>query len=312
MILLTGAAGFIGSNILKALNAEGRDDIICVDDLTDGAKCKNLADKKFAHYYDWRELFDRLHDDISAVIHQGAISDTTVKNGREIVNANYRFSIDLLNMAYATHCPFVYASSAALYGTRGRAQEDFEEEPRCENPASPYAVSKKMFDDFVRRNMREDPNLQRVVGLRYFNVYGPGEQHKGRMASMAYHTLKRLQVGEKPRLFEDSDKIYRDFVYIDDVVKVVLWATHNAPSGIYNVGTGVAQSFLALAKIAMNTVHGYSDLTNIEYVEFPDDLRGQYQWFTHAHLRRLREAGYTSDFLSLESGMKKYWQALQL
>lgn len=308
MILLTGAAGFIGSNILQALNAEGRDDIICVDDLTDGAKCKNLADKKFALYYDWRELFDRLKEPISAVIHQGAISDTAVTDGREVVKANYQFSVDLLTRACHENVPFVYASTAAIYGTMGRSQEDFEEELRCEHPASPYAVSKKMFDDFVRRNLRSNWIGPRVIGLRYFNVYGPREQHKGRMASMAYHTFLRLKLGKNPRLFEDSDRIYRDFVYIDDVVQVVLWAVHGAPSGIYNVGTGVAQSFKTMARLAIQISRGYDDHEKIEYVAFPEDLRGQYQWFTHAHLRRLRAAGYTADFTSLENGLYKYWK----
>ncbi len=310
MILLTGAAGFIGSNILKALNAQGRDDIICVDDLTDGSKCKNLADKKFWRYYDWRELFNLLRENVTAVIHQGAISDTTVTDGRAVVAANYQFSVDLLDLAFAHYCPVVYASTAAIYGIRGRSVENFKEEPRCEYPASPYAVSKKMFDDFVRRKICDDPDFTRVIGLRYFNVYGPGEQHKGRMASVAYKLMTQLETEKSCTIFDGSECIFRDFVYVDDVVRVVLWALKDGPSGIYNVGTGTARSFYDVAQCVLDVggIKNYG--IKPKFVKFPDDLRDQYQRFTQAHLERLSNAGYTHQFDSLEIGLKKYWQAL--
>lgn len=313
MILLTGAAGFIGSNILKALNAQGRDDIICVDDLTDGRKMQNLAGRKFFYYCDYRDL-DRVKTQgikLSAIIHQGANSDTTESNGRGIMLANYTFSVDLLGLAKAANCPFIYASSAAVYGS-GKGDQQFIEAPEYEHPASPYAISKWAFDEYVRARLANAP-ANRVIGLRYFNVYGPGEQYKGRMASAAYHLINNMKQGAPCSLFVGSKDIYRDFVYVDDVVQVVLWALNStAPSGIYNVGTGTAKSFYDLYQY-VRQARTTEQPVNLEpmFIPFPEELRAQYQFRTQADITRLREAGCTQLFLSLQSGIAKYWANFQ-
>lgn len=308
MILLTGAAGFIGSNVLKALNAQGRDDIICVDDLTDGRKMQNLAERKFFYYCDYRDL-DRVKTPgikLSAIIHQGANSDTTESNGRGIMLANYTFSVDLLGLAKAADCPFIYASSASVYGP---GNPICIETPEYEHPKSPYAISKWAFDEYVRARTANNSS-HRVVGLRYFNVYGPGEQFKGRMASVAYHLIQRMKQDAPCELFEGSKDIYRDFVYIDDVVQVVLWALSPvAPSGIYNVGTGKAESFYDLYKCVRQT-RTTEQRVNFEpkFVPFPEELRPQYQFYTCANLERLREAGYHKNFTNLQQGIFHYWK----
>lgn len=310
MILLTGAAGFIGSNVLKALNAQGRDDIICVDDLTDGRKMQNLAGRKFFYYCDYRDL-DRVKAQgikLGAIIHQGANSDTTESNGRGIMLANYTFSVDLLGLAKAADCPFIYASSAAVYGS-GKGDQQFIEEPEHEHPASPYAISKWAFDEYVRARLANAP-ANRVIGLRYFNVYGPGEQYKGKMASGAYHLINNMKQGATCSLFVGSKDIYRDFVYVDDVVQVVLWALGStAPSGIYNVGTGKAESFYDLYQYVRQT-RTTEQPVNLEpmFIQFPEELRAQYQFRTQADLTRLRAAGCNQSFLSLQQGIGRYWQ----
>lgn len=302
MILLTGAAGFIGSNVLKALNAQGRNDIICVDDLTAGRKMQNLAGRKFYYYCDYRDLGKgkTRETKLSAIIHQGANSDTTESNGRSIMLANYTFSVDLFDLAQASNCPLIYASSAAIYGP-GKPQ--CIESPEYEHPATPYAISKWAFDEYVRGRLVFGVN-NRVVGLRYFNVYGPGEAHKGRMASVAHHLLEQAKNRADFALFEGSKDIFRDFVYIDDVVQVVLWALNAAPSGIYNVGTGQARSFYDVFKCAAQQTQ-YPGACR--WIPFPEELRAQYQFSTQANLERLRAAGYAAAFRSLEEGMTAYW-----
>lgn len=309
MILLTGAAGFIGSNILKALNAQGRDDIICVDDLTDGRKMQNLAGRKFFYYCDYRDL-DRVKTQgikLSAIIHQGANSDTTESNGRGIMLANYTFSVDLLGLAKAADCPFIYASSAAVYGPGG-AERPCIEEPEHEHPRTPYAISKWAFDEYVRARLANAP-ANRVVGLRYFNVYGPGEQFKDQMASVAYRLIKSIKTNGDCTLFEGSQDIFRDFVYIDDVVQVVLWALKDAPSGIYNVGTGKAESFYDVYRFVRQCrVAEHRVDQELRFVPFPPQLREQYQFYTQADLTRLRTARCSQAFLSLQQGISRYWQ----
>ncbi len=305
MILLTGAAGFIGSNVLKALNAQGRDDIICVDDLTDGRKMQNLAGSKFFYYCDYRDLGKAKTQNIklSAIIHQGANSDTTETNGRHIMLANYTFSVDLFDLARAANCPLIYASSAAIYGP---GKPRCIESPEYEHPTTPYAISKWALDEYVRGRLTQAAN--RVVGLRYFNVYGPGEAHKDRMASVAHHLFEQAKRGGDCTLFEGSKDIFRDFVYIDDVVQVVLWALKEAPSGIYNVGTGQARSFHDVFVCAARQTQ-YPGACR--WVPFPEELRAQYQFHTQADLARLRAAGYAEAFRSLEEGMAAYWRNIQ-
>ena len=311
MILLTGAAGFIGSNILAAFNARGRDDVIAVDDLTDGAKCANLAGRSFADYLDADELLAGLDGlpPLSGILHQGACVDTTARDGREVMRANFTFSKRMLALARRHDCPLVYASSAAVYGD---GSAGFREEPACERAVTPYAFSKWAFDQLVRRELAAgragDPPL---VGLRYFNVYGPGEGHKGRMASVAWHGFQAVRRGEAPRLFAGSEGFVRDFIAVADVAAVNLFFLDEAAagrdrSGIYNVGTGAPRSFGDLGRIIAAVAGSAPPVT----IPFPDDLRGQYQAYTCADVARLRAAGFTTPFTSLEDGVAAYWNAL--
>ena len=308
MILLTGAAGFIGSNVLGALNARGRDDVIVVDDLADGTKCGNLSSRGFADYLDAEELLaslDRLPA-LAGILHQGACVDTTARDGRAVMRVNYTFSKTLLELARRHRCPFIYASSAAVYGD---GQAGFREEPACERARTPYAFSKWAFDQFVRRTGR-DAGIP-IVGLRYFNVYGPGEGHKGRMASVAWHCFQAVRRGEPPRLFAGSDGFVRDCVAVADVADVNLFFLDEAAagrdrSGIYNVGTGAPRSFGDMGRIVADVAGSPPP----ETIPFPDDLRGQYQAYTCADIRRLRGAGYGRPFMSLEEGIAAYWRAV--
>jgi len=311
MILLTGAAGFIGSNILSALNARGRDDVIAVDDLSDGAKCANLAGRSFADYLDADDLLsgrERLPR-LTAVIHQGACVDTTARDGRAVMRANYDSSKRMLALAREYGCPLVYASSAAVYGD---GSAGFREEPACERAVTPYAFSKWAFDQLVRRELAAGrAGDVPIVGLRYFNVYGPGEGHKGRMASVAWHAFQAARRGEPPRLFDGSDGFVRDFIAVADVAAVNLFfldaaAAGRATSGIYNVGTAAPRSFGDVGRIVAAVAGAPPPAT----IPFPDDLRGQYQAYTCADIARLRSAGWTQPFLSLEQGIDAYWKAL--
>jgi ADP-L-glycero-D-manno-heptose 6-epimerase len=309
MILLTGAAGFIGSNILGALNDRGRDDVLVVDDLTDGTKCGNLSGKSFADYLDADELLesiDRLPP-LSGILHQGACVDTTARDGRAVMRVNYTLSKRLLELARRHGCPFVYASSAAIYGD---GTEGFREEQACERARTPYAFSKWAFDQHVRRVGREAGIP--IAGLRYFNVYGPGEGHKGRMASVAWHCFQAVRRGEAPKLFEGSDGFVRDFIYVGDVADVNLFfldesAAGRDKSGIYNVGTGQPRSFADMGRIVSEVTSSSPPMT----IPFPDDLRGQYQAYTCAEIARLRAAGYAKPFTTLEDGIDAYWRALE-
>ena len=312
MILLTGAAGFIGSNILAALNARGRDDVIVVDDLTDGAKCANLSGRGFADYLAPDELPENRDGlpRLTGIVHQGACVDTTARDGRAVMRANYTFSKRLLELARAHGCPFIYASSAAVYGDGSRG---FREEHVCEQAVTPYAFSKWAFDQFVRRELAAGRRGDvPIVGLRYFNVYGPGEGHKGRMASVPWHCFQQVHRGEAPKLFEGSDGFVRDFIAVSDVADVNLFFLDEAaagrdPSGIYNVGTGGPRAFGDLGRIVAAVTGSPPPVT----IPFPDDLRGQYQAYTCADVARLRAAGWTRPFTSLEDGIAAYWKALE-
>lgn len=308
MILLTGGAGFIGSSILAALNAAGRSDVIVVDDLTDGQKCVNLSGREFADYFDGADL-ERIAEklpQLDGVCHQAACVDTTVRDGRQTMRANYDLSKLLLDVACRHACPFIYASSAAVYGD---GASGFREEAACERAKTPYAFSKWQFDQFVRRQLADLPIP--VVGLRYFNVYGPGESHKGRMASVAWHSFVAIKKGEAPRMFEGSECFLRDFIYVADVAAANLHfllgaGKDRARSGVYNLGTGAPRSFADMVQIASTVASGPPPRT----IPFPDDLRGQYQAYTCADISRLRAAGWSQPFTSLEDGMARYWKSI--
>ncbi len=312
MIVVTGGAGFIGSNLVHALNAGGRTDILVVDDLRDGHKFTNLAGATIADYRDRDEfralVADRAAalDGVELVYHLGACSDTTQWDGRFMMETNYAYSRDLLAYCQAQAVPFVYASSAAVYGTGHR----FAEEPDNEQPLNIYGWSKLVFDQHVRRLL--PTSRARVVGLRYFNVYGPRERHKGRMASVVQHFDQQLRGGERIKLFGASHGVAageqrRDFVHVDDAVAVTLWAgTQARASGIYNCGTGSASSFNAVAR-AVVAWHGRGD---IEYIPFPSDLEQAYQSHTEADLERLRGMGCAVPFRSIADGVPAYLEWL--
>lgn len=317
--VVTGAAGFIGSNLVKGLNARGETRILAVDDLTASAKFRNLVDCEIADYVDKDEFLLRLadgdfDDDIAAVLHQGACSDTLEDDGRYMLANNYRYSVRLLNHCQDNDIPLLYASSASVYG----AGREFREERACESPLNIYGYSKFLFDQYVRQMLPE--RTGQVVGLRYFNVYGPREAHKGRMASVVWHFFEQYRAFGKVQLFEGSGgyaagEQRRDFVSVEDVVKVNLdFLDHPERSGIYNLGTGMATTFNAVAAATINTCRAaggeralpFADLHRlgaIEYVGFPPTLVGRYQDFTQADLSRLRAAGYAAALLEVEEGV---------
>ncbi|HNP63869.1 MAG TPA: ADP-glyceromanno-heptose 6-epimerase [Woeseiaceae bacterium] len=308
MHIVTGGAGFIGSNLVRSLIERGADEVVVVDELTDGHKFANISDLAVADYLDKDELLARLATDkgfaknIKAILHQGACSETTEWNGRYMMENNYHYSKKLLHHCLDHRTQFIYASSAAVYG----ASSEFVEDPLFENPLNVYGYSKIQFDRYVRRTGRASDS--QVVGLRYFNVYGPREQHKGSMASVAFHFNNQVRDDGEARLFTGSDgyadgEQLRDFVYVDDACNVNLWfLDHPDASGIFNTGTGRAQSFNDVA----NAVIQWHGKGRIRYVAFPDHLVGAYQSFTQANLSQLRQSGCDVEFRSVEAGVKDY------
>ena len=311
MLVVTGGAGFIGSNIVGGLNAMGRDDIVVVDDLSDGRKFFNLVDCTIADYWDKSTLFDRLlalQAPPEAVLHQGACAVTTEWDGRYMLEENYDYSVDLLAYCQSQAVPLIYASSAAVYGASTGFRED---DPGLERPLNVYGYSKLLFDRYVRRHVASGD--AQVVGLRYFNVYGPNEAHKGPMASVVWHLIRQFEATGEMRLFEGSHgygdgEQRRDFVHVDDVVRVVLWfLEHRDKSGIFNCGTGASASFNELARAVID----YTGGGTIRYVPFPDQLESSYQSFTEADLSALRGAGYDGGFADIRAGVRRYLDALK-
>lgn len=301
MIIVTGGAGFIGSNIVKALNDKGHKDILVVDDLTDGTKFVNLVDLDIADYMDKDDFIASIMagDDfgpIEAVFHQGACSATTEWDGKFMMQNNYEYSKELLHFCLDREIPFFYASSAATYGDK----LDFIEQRESEGPLNVYGYSKFLFDEYVRKILPEATSP--ICGFKYFNVYGPREQHKGSMASVAFHLNNQILKGENPKLFAGSETFLRDFVYVGDVAKVNLWCWENNISGIFNLGTGKAQSFKDVAE-AVIEFHGKGE---IETIPFPEHLKSRYQAFTEAKMDKLRQAGYTAPFKDVKTGTLEY------
>ena len=305
MIVVTGGAGFIGSNIVKGLNEQGHKDILVVDDLTDGTKFANLVDLDIADYMDKDEFIAAIiagEDlDIDVIFHQGACSSTTEWNGKFMLENNYDYSKDLLHYCLDFNIPFLYASSAATYGGRS---DNFIEDRTYEKPLNVYGYSKFLFDQYVRAILPQADS--QICGFRYFNVYGPRETHKGSMASVAFHLNEQINKGEKPKLFEGSDNFKRDFIYVDDVVNVNLWFWKNNISGILNCGTGRAESFQTVADAVLN----YHQKGEIDYIPFPDHLKGRYQSFTQADLTKFRQTGCPIEFKTVTEGTTKYMQWL--
>jgi ADP-L-glycero-D-manno-heptose 6-epimerase len=326
LIVVTGAAGFIGSNLVKGLNERGHRRVLAVDDLTDGDKFANLVDCEVCDYLDKEEFLARIEsgdfdEDIGAVLHQGACSDTMERDGRYMLRNNYRYSATLLEHCQDNDVPFVYASSASVYGAGGV----FREERRYEAPLNVYGYSKFLFDQYVRRTMPD--RTAPIVGLRYFNVYGPRERHKGRMASVALHLFDQYAATGRVRLFEGSGgyangEQRRDFIHVDDVVAANLWfLDHPDPSGIFNLGTGRASTFNAMAAAVINAIEARRKGPRrpletliadgvIEYVAMPEALGGKYQSFTEADVTALRRAGFAEPFLDVVEGAERYVERL--
>lgn len=308
MIVVTGGAGFIGSQLVSGLNRLGREDVIVVDNLKDGKKYENLVVNNIADYFDkdeFRKMIlnrDEYCNQIEMIFHQGACSVTTEWDGQYMMDNNYSYSKDLLHFALDHSIPFIYASSAAVYGVNTK----FEEDPENEKPVNVYGYSKLLFDNYVR-SLNTKIKSQ-IVGLRYFNVYGPGEAHKHGMASVAYHLNNQMKESGVIKLFEgshgyDNGEQKRDFIYVDDVVNVNLWMMNNPDvSGIYNVGTGTSNTFNNVA----NAVLDWYGKGKIEYIPFPEPLKSSYQSFTEADVTHLRNVGYTKNFTPLKTGIQSY------
>ena len=331
-IVVTGAAGFIGSNIIAGLNARGIQDIIAVDDLTQGDKFKNLADLQIADYVDADDFYDlfaeRAFGDVEAVFHEGACSDTMESDGKYMMDNNYTLSCELFHACQDQGTRLLYASSAATYG----GSNTFSESPEFEKPLNVYGYSKLLFDQRLRREIGKqfENATTQVAGFRYFNVYGPREQHKGRMASVAFHQFHQFQTDGKVKLFGDyggysAGGQMRDFVFIDDVVAVNLWFfDHPEKSGIFNLGTGKAQPFNDVAISVINALRLSQNQAAlsieeaahgglIDYIAFPPALVGKYQSYTQADLSALRAAGCDHAFADVQTGVAAYmaWLSAQ-
>ena len=328
-IVVTGAAGFVGSNIVKGLNSRGIDNIIAVDDLTEGDKFRNLADLQIADYVDADDFYDLFakgaFGQVEAVFHEGACSDTMELDGKYMMDNNYTLSCELFQSCQAQSTRLLYASSAATYG----GSDTFSESPEFEKPLNVYGYSKLLFDQRLRREIgqRFENASAQVAGFRYFNVYGPREQHKGRMASVAFHQFNQYQAEGKVKLFGQyggygAGGHMRDFVFIDDVVAVNLWfLDHPEKSGIFNLGTGCAQPFNDVAIAVVNTLRAGQNEASlshdeavrgglIDYIDFPAALFGKYQSYTQADLRTLRAAGCGHAFADVQTGVAAYMQWL--
>ena len=314
MIIVTGGAGFIGSNIVRELNNRGRADILVVDDLSHGDKFKNLMGLHFIDYQHKDEFLktftksDFFGLDIDGIFHEGACSDTMEYDVNYMMQVNYEYSKELLKFCINRQVPLIYASSASTYGD---GKNGFRESDECELALNPYAFSKLLFDRYVRQFMKDAKS--KIIGLRYFNVYGPQEQHKDKMASIFHQMYKRLKMGGKIKLFKGTDgyadgEQKRDFIYVKDVVKINLWCFENKiANGIYNCGTGHAHTFNEAAKAVVDAM-GFG---KIDYCDFPVELIGRYQSFTQADTTKLLSAGYNGGFYKLSDAVREYCQFLE-
>lgn len=325
MIIVTGGAGFIGSNIVHAFNGRGENDILIVDHIGKGEKFKNLIGLKFYDIWSKEKFSEAIADlddvdpelqamieDVECVFHMGACSDTMELDGDYMLRNNYEYSKAVCDFCDMFGLPMIYASSASTYGLGARG---FREEPECEHALNHYAFSKLLFDRKVRDEISYSDNV--LYGMRFFNVYGPQEHHKGRMASIFYQMYNQLKRDGVIRLFKGIDgaedgEQRRDFIYVGDVVKVCLWFFDQSneeeavESGVYNCGTGHAHSYNEAARAMIKAVgHG-----SIEYVDFPNELRGKYQNFTQADTTKLIDAGYDGGFTELDEAVAEYVELL--
>ena len=313
MIIVTGGAGFIGSNLIKALNELGRDEIVVVDNLTNAGKSRNLSGVRILDFIDKIEFCRSLEEgafkskNIEIIYHQGACTDTMEYNGKYMMENNFDYSKKLLHFCLEREVPLIYASSASVYGS---GKNGFTESPESEQALNVYAYSKLLFDRYVERFLRDAKS--QVVGLRYFNVFGMQENHKNHMASMVYQMFRQMQASGRIRLYEGVDgyadgEQQRDFIYVRDVVKVNLFFARNPQiSGIFNCGTGQASTFNSLARGVLN----HFKRGEIEYIAFPETLRGKYQNHTQADTARLLAAGYDGGFMPLDDAVAEYCEFL--
>lgn len=317
MIIVTGGAGFIGSNIVRALNERGHGDILVVDNLTKMEKFKNIQNLQVMDYIDKYAFRDNLlagkydNNDIDVVFHEGACSDTMEYNGKYMMDNNFEYTKMMLHFCQNKKIPFLYASSAATYGM---GTNGFREERECEGALNVYGFSKLFFDNYVRQLNVAGKITSQVVGLRYFNVYGPQENHKGKMNSLVFQMWNQYKADGKVRLFGEyggygAGEHTRDFIYVKDVVKVNFWFwEHKNKSGIYNCGTGEAHQFNVLAKGVLK--HFKASMDKLEYVAFPEVLKGKYQCYTQADTKKLLAAGYDGGFTPIEDAIEEYCQLL--
>jgi ADP-L-glycero-D-manno-heptose 6-epimerase len=314
MLLVTGGAGFIGSNLIAGLNEAGRTDVVVNDALGDAGKWRNLAKRRLADVVPPAELIGWLDNrKLDAVVHLGAISDTTATDGDLVLGTNFRLSLRLLDWCTATRTPFIYASSAATYGDGAQGFDDDCSAAALQRlrPMNLYGFSKHLFDLAVADRFAKGARLPpQWVGLKFFNVFGPNEYHKGKMASLIARRFDEAKAGKSVRLFKShrdgvaDGEQKRDFIYVDDAVAVLRWLIDTpSVSGIFNVGTGGARSFRDLITALF---HALDRAPKIEYVDMPPSVRDQYQYFTQAEIENLRRAGYNADFTSLEEGVSRY------
>ena len=306
MIIVTGGAGFIGSNLVKMLNDQGIDDIIIVDNLGSSLKFLNLNKLKFKDFIDKNSFLQKIDSlgRIDLILHQGACSATTETDVNYLISNNYEYSKTLLHYSLDNNISFIYASSASVYGN---GDNGFKEAPACEYPLNGYAFSKFIFDNYVRQVYSPDKYKSQMTGLRYFNVYGYQENHKGSMASVPFHFFNQAKETGEIKIFEGSENFLRDFILVEDVAQVVNFFIESKKSGIFNCGTGQERSFMDMAEIFVKL---YGDC-KIKTIPFPDHLKGKYQTFTKADVTDLRNAGFNGEFTSLEEGMKKYLERLK-
>lgn len=310
MIIITGAAGFIGSCLIQKLNDEGYYDLILVDDFSNELKNKNFEGKKFRSKVE-RDIFptwlreNHLH--VQFIFHIGARTDTTEMDSELLNRLNLDYTKSLWNICTEFGLPLVYASSAATYGLGELGYDDDESKIPMLKPLNPYGDSKNEFDIWA---LKQDKKPYFWTGLKFFNVYGPNEYHKGRMASVIFHTFNQIQKTGSMKLFQSHNPEFkdgeqmRDFVYVKDVVNILYFLMHHRKdSGIYNLGTGKARTFLDLAK---STFYALNKDPEISFVPTPEDIREKYQYFTEANMNKLRSIGYNQDFYSLEEGVKDY------
>jgi ADP-L-glycero-D-manno-heptose 6-epimerase len=321
MIILTGGGGMIGSMIAWHLNTQMNfDDFVIVDDLINEQQENNFNKRKFIEYIAKDDLEKYLNDkkNVSAVIHMGAISATTESNFNRLLQSNIRFSQALWHWCAENKVPFIYASSAATYGDGSVGYDDNVSELDKLSPLNAYGYSKHFFDRWVQLELsKNQPTPPQWCGLKFFNVYGPNEYHKGRMASVVFHSFNQFKETNQIKLFKSEHASYadgmqvRDFIYVKDAVKIIIFFLNNNNfSGLYNAGTGNAETFKALAEALLINTKGQPD--DIKYIEMPNDLKGKYQYYTQATMNKINSIGFNDNFMNLKEGVTDYLESYLL